>query len=86
MKKKVIINENFKDRYTGKMRVAGKKVEMTEDRIKEIKEVNPYFITVIGNVAAATEDEVEAAETAEEITEEDVEDVVVEEDSTEDVE
>ena len=86
MKKKVLINENFKDRYTGKMRVAGKKVEMTEDRIKEIKEVNPNFITVIGNVAAATEDEVEVAEIAEEITEENVEDVVVEEDSTEDVE
>ena len=61
--KKVLINVSFKDRYTGKTRVAGKTAEMSEERVAEIKEVNPNFITVIGNVedapvnGAETEDE-----------------------------
>ncbi len=48
--KKVLFNETFKDRYTGKLCVAGKLAEMSEDRIKEIKEVNPNFVSVIGVV------------------------------------
>lgn len=54
--KKVQFNVSFKDRYTGKINEAGKCAEMTEERVKEIKEVNPNFITVIGN--AETPDDV----------------------------
>ena len=61
--KKVLINVSFKDRYTGKTRVAGKTAEMSEERVAEIKEVNPNFITVIGNVENAP---VNGAETADE--------------------
>ncbi len=50
MKKKVLINVTFKDRYTGKLRVAGKTAEMTEERVREVNEVNPNFVSVIGNV------------------------------------
>lgn len=48
--KKVLINADFKDRYTGEMHKAGKTEEMPEERIAEIKEVNPNFISVVGNV------------------------------------
>lgn len=47
--KKVLINVDFKDRYTGEKHVAGDITDMSEERISEIKEVNPHFITVIGN-------------------------------------
>lgn len=57
MKKKVLINVTFKDRYTGKLRVAGKTATMTEERIKEINEVNPNFVSVIGNVENANNDD-----------------------------
>lgn len=49
--KKVLINVNFKDRYTGEMYAAGKTAEMTEERVREIKEVSPNFVTVIGDAA-----------------------------------
>lgn len=48
--KKVLINVSFKDRYTGKMHTAGSTTEMTEERIKEVKEINPNFVTVIGTI------------------------------------
>jgi hypothetical protein len=49
--KKVVVNVPFYDRYTGKLHKAyGKPIEMTEERVAEVKEVNPNFITVIGNV------------------------------------
>lgn len=48
--KKVLFNVSFKDRYTGKLIKAGTTAEMTEERIAEIKEVNPNFVSVIGNV------------------------------------
>ena len=49
--KKVVVNVPFIDRYTGKMHKAdGKPIEMTEERVAEVKEVNPNFITVVGNV------------------------------------
>lgn len=48
--KKVVVNVEFIDRYTKKKVKAGSKLELTEERIAEIKEVNPHFITVIGNV------------------------------------
>lgn len=47
--KKVLINIDFKDRYNGKTHIAGHTEDMSEERISEIKEVNPHFITVIGN-------------------------------------
>ena len=51
--KKVLFNVSFKDRYTGEMNKAGATAEMSEERIAEIKEVNPNFISVIGNVESA---------------------------------
>lgn len=49
--KKVVVNVPFIDRYTGELLKAdGKPIEMTEERVAEVKEVNPNFITVIGNV------------------------------------
>ena len=47
--KKVLFNVTFIDRYTGEERVAGTTAEMTEERVAEIKEVNPNFLSVIGN-------------------------------------
>lgn len=60
--KKVLINETFKDVYTGRMRTAGDICEMTDERIKEIKEVNPNFVTVIGKAETVEETEVEEVE------------------------
>lgn len=60
MKKLVLINEDFKDVYTGKMHVAGSREEMTEERISEITGVNPNFVSVIG--AAKKEKEEKAKE------------------------
>ncbi len=48
MKKLVLINYDFKDAYSGKLYKAGDKVEMTDERIAEVKGVNPEFVTVIG--------------------------------------
>lgn len=49
----VLVNVAFRDRYTNELYVAGKEYPMSEDRIKEVKEVNPNFITVIGLPEAA---------------------------------
>lgn len=49
--KKVLINVSFEDRYTGETHKAGDTEEMSEERIAEVKEVNPHFISVVGNVA-----------------------------------
>lgn len=54
--KKVLFNVTFTDRYTGEMRVAGETAEMTEERVAEIKEVNPNFLSVIGNVDKKADD------------------------------
>ena len=48
--KKVMINIDFIDAETGKVRKAGTKVKLTEDRVAEIRAVNPELITVIGTV------------------------------------
>ena len=48
--KKVLINTDFRDRYTGKIHKAGKTEEMSESRVAEVKEVNPELITVIGDI------------------------------------
>ena len=64
--KKVLINVNFKDRYTGKTHIAGHTENMSIERVNEIKEVNPHFISVIGNVeeAIVLPDEDETEDTA----------------------
>ena len=67
--KKVLINETFKDVYTGRMHTAGDTDEMTDERIKEIKEVNPNFVTVIGKAETMVEVE-ETVEEVEDIAEE----------------
>lgn len=48
--KNVLININFKDAYTGELYIAGNYTNLTEERITEIKAVNPNFVTVVGNV------------------------------------
>lgn len=48
--KKVLVNVPFRDRYSGKLYAAGITYKMTEERIAEIKEVNPNLISVVGNV------------------------------------
>ena len=47
--KNVLVNVPFRDVYTGKMYEAGKTYPMSEERVKEVKEVNPNFVTVVGN-------------------------------------
>ena len=55
--KKVYIEMPFKDRYTGKIYNPGKTVERTDERVAEIKAVNPNFITVVGVVEPKKEPE-----------------------------
>lgn len=57
MKKIVLVNYDFKDAYSGKLHKAGDKVEMTDERIAEVKAVNPDFVSVIG-IVEKTEEEV----------------------------
>lgn len=56
--KKVMINVSFKDRYTGELYTAGTTAEMTDERVYEVKEVNPNFVTVIGYVEEPVEEPV----------------------------
>ena len=51
--KEVLINVAFRDVYTGEVYTPGKTYPMTEERVKEIKEVNPNFVTVVGNAKEA---------------------------------
>lgn len=46
-----LVNIDFIDAYTGKLNKAGSKIEMTPERVTEVKAVNPEFISVIGEVA-----------------------------------
>ena len=88
--KRVLINTNFKDVYTGEMYIAGHYENMTSERIEEIKKIDPNFVTVVGaGNPEITEVEVQAVANAivEQATEDDKtnEDVVIEsvEESTE---
>lgn len=56
MKKLVLVNYDFKDAYSGKLHKAGDKVEMTDERIAEVKGVNPDFVSVIGIVPEVEEE------------------------------
>lgn len=55
--KKVLINRDFKDRATKKMRTAGSIVEMSEERVEEILAVDKKLITVVGTVVENTTEE-----------------------------
>ncbi len=50
MNRIVLVNTDFRDRHTGEIHKSGSTVEMSDDRIAEVKSVNPDFITVIGTV------------------------------------
>lgn len=66
--KKILVNITFKDVYTGELYEAGKCYMMSEERVKEVKEVNKNFITVTGCVTSHMEGNEE--EIVEEIVEE----------------
>lgn len=59
MKKIVLVNIDFIDAYTGKLHTSGSRVEMTAERIAEVKAVNPEFVSIVGNVEEATEAQTE---------------------------
>ena len=44
---KVVINQDFKDSKNGTLRKAGTTVELTEERVAEIKAVSPKLVTVL---------------------------------------
>ena len=46
--KKVLINTNFKDVYTGELYIAGHYTSMTDERIAEVKAVDPNLVTIVG--------------------------------------
>lgn len=52
--KKVLVNEGFKDKYTGQVYEAGNIYTFSNERVAEVKEVNKNFLEVIGNVEDGT--------------------------------
>lgn len=50
MKKIVLVNVDFIDAYTGHLHKAGDRVEMTDERIAEVKAVIPEGVSVVGKV------------------------------------
>lgn len=67
--KKVMINIDFIDAETGKVRKAGTKVNLAEERVAEIRAVNPDLITVIGTVEKPQAPEKQGGQTVEPVTE-----------------
>lgn len=65
--RKVLVNVEFKDKYTHKKYEPGKKYDMSKERIAEVKEVNPDFITVISEEEDNSCIESELAKTKEEL-------------------
>jgi ethanolamine utilization protein EutQ (cupin superfamily) len=63
---KCVINREFIDRHTGGLITAGA-VELSEERIKEIQNVDKTLITVLGKI--------EVEEPIEEVVEEPIEEV-----------
>ena len=59
MRKIVLINANFRDAYTGEIHRAGDKAIMDDERIHEIRGVNPEFVSVIGVVEEVIEEPIE---------------------------
>ena len=81
MRKVVLINVPFKDVYTGERYVAGKTTEMTDERIKEVKEVDPNFITVIGIVKEeAGINNPKMGQTENDVSDEDIVDEIISDD------
>lgn len=50
MKKIVLVNVDFIDAYTGQLHKAGERVEMSDERIAEVKAVIPEGVSVVGKV------------------------------------
>ena len=50
MKKIVLVNVDFIDAYTGELHKAGDRVEMTDERIAEVKAVIPEGVSIVGKV------------------------------------
>lgn len=50
MKKIVLVNVDFIDAYTGEPHKAGSRVEMTDERIAEVKAVIPEGVSIVGKV------------------------------------
>jgi hypothetical protein len=50
MKKIVLVNVDFIDAYTGELHKAGSRVEMTNERIAEVKAVIPEGVSIVGKV------------------------------------
>ena len=59
MKKIVLVNVDFIDAYTGEMHKAGDRVEMTDERIAEVKAVIPEGVSIVGKVEEPAEEKVE---------------------------
>lgn len=57
--KKVLVNVEFKDAYTGEHYKPGQTIELSEERVAEVSAVNKNMISVIGNVEAAAEEPIE---------------------------
>lgn len=51
----VLVNVEFKDAYTGKKYVPGKRYEMSEQRVAEVQAVGKHFISVVGDAAEPDE-------------------------------
>lgn len=52
---KCSVNREFKDKHTGNLIVAGATLELSEERIKEIRDVDKTLITVLGEIVTKTE-------------------------------
>ena len=64
MKKIVMVNVDFIDAYTGKLHKAGDRLEMTDERIAEVKAVIPEGVSVCGKVEESAAQEPAAQEAA----------------------
>ena len=62
MRKIVLINVDFRDAYTGEIRRAGDKAIMDDERIAEVRAINPEFVSVIGMVEEPIEEPIEEIE------------------------
>ncbi len=60
--KRVMVNVAFKDAYTGELYKAGSEINLTEERVAEVKEIDKNMISVIGNVEPEVETQEEPVE------------------------
>jgi hypothetical protein len=52
---KVLVNVDFRDKYTNELYKAGSEIVITKERATEITNFNKNFITLIGEVEAKAE-------------------------------